>query len=98
MKLSVGDYVVAILHSPREKLVGKLEEIGSAGVFMRAIELGYFDDWSHAIAEGEHYLPMSDYFIPMWRVERLTRDEGTNESSSLAEQFEARTGKKLDEF
>lgn len=98
MKIESGETVIAILHSPREKLFGTLEEINGAGLFMRAVELGYFDDWSRAIVSGEPHLPMSDYFLPMWRVERVSRDESTADSLSLAEQFEQRTGRKLSDF
>jgi hypothetical protein len=38
---------------------------------------------------------MSDYFLPMWRLERMMRDDG---SPSMAEQFEQRTGRPLSEF
>lgn len=87
--------MVMILHSPREKLFGILDEIGTAGVSLRAIELGYFDDWCSSIANDEPYLPMSDYFIPMWRVERITRDEG---KPTLSEIFEQRTQRAIGEF
>ena len=97
MKITPGESVIAVLHSPREKLLGIVDEINSAGVFLRAIELGYFDDWVRSIAEGEQYLPMSDYFIPMWRVGAL-RDEAAEGAPSLAELFEKRTGRNLGEF
>jgi hypothetical protein len=95
MKIEPGESVVLVLHTPREKLFGLLDEISAAGVYVRAIELGYFDDWCNSIVEGEQYLPMSDYFVPMWRLERMTRDEG---SPSMTEQLEQRTGRKLSEF
>jgi hypothetical protein len=38
---------------------------------------------------------MQDYFFPMWRVEKLMRDEGSPETQSLAEQFFNRTGLEL---
>ncbi len=95
MKIEAGDTVIAILHSPREKLLGTLNEISPAGILMRSIELGYFDDWCRSIAEGEVHLQMSDNFFPMWRVERITRDEATDDVPSMSEQFEARTGKRL---
>jgi hypothetical protein len=95
MKLQPGDNVILVLHTPREKLFGIIEEISSAGIYLRAIDLGYFDDWCSSIAEGEQFLPMSDYFLPMWRVERMSRDEG---SPTMAEQFEQRTGRPLSEF
>ena len=95
MKIANGESVILVLHTPREKLLGVLDEINASGVYVRAIDLGYFDDWVAAIVSGEDYLPMSDYFIPMWRVERITRDEG---SPTMGEMFEQRTGKNLGEF
>ena len=95
MKHEPGEAVILVQHTPREKLFGLLTEISPAGLFVRAIDLSYFDDWCRSIADGEQYLPMSDYFLPMWRLERMTRDEG---SPTMAEQFEERTGKKLDEI
>lgn len=98
MKIEKGECVILILHSPREKLFGILNEINASGIFVRAIDLEYFDDWCASISAGEPYLPMSDYFIPMWRVERLTRDESSGTVQSLSEQFEKRTGRAIGEF
>ncbi len=98
MKIETGESVMLVLHTPREKLLGIIDEINPAGVFVRAIDLGYFDDWCSSIANGEPYLPMSDYFFPMWRLERLERDEGTEDTPSMTDQFEQRTGKQLGEF
>jgi hypothetical protein len=95
MKIEAGDIVIAILHSPREKLLGILRELSPAGLNIRSIELGYFDDWCRSIAEGEAHLEMSDNFFPMWRVERVTRDESSDDIPSMADQFEARTGRQL---
>ena len=92
MKIETGENVVLVLHTPREKLIGILEDINAAGIFIRGIELGYFDDWCSSIANGEPHLPMSDYFFPMWRLERMMRDESSAGSLSMAEQFEQRTG------
>jgi hypothetical protein len=98
MKIEKGESVIAVLHTPREKLLGILDEISGAGISLRAIDLTYFDDWCSSIAGGEPFLPMSDYFIPMWRVERLTRDAGTGDMPSMYDIFEQRTGKSLGEF
>lgn len=95
MKIGVGESVILVLHTPREKLLGVLDEVNTAGISLRAIDLGYFDDWCSSIANNEQYLPMSDYFIPMWRLEKMSRDEG---SPSLTEVFEQRTGRNLGEF
>lgn len=98
MKFDSGDSVIIVLREPREKLVGILGEITAAGVSVRAVDLSYFDDWVQAITSGEPHLPMDDYFLPMWRVERVTRDQSSDGIESMAEQFEKRTGKKLSEF
>ncbi len=98
MKIEKGEGVIIILQNPREKVVGILEEIGAAGIFARGVDLNYFDDWASSIAANEPYLPMQDYFFPMWRVERLTRDESTAEMPSFAEQFERKTGIALADF
>jgi hypothetical protein len=97
MKFSNSEPVIAILHTPREKLFGILDEITPAGVSIRAIDLSYFDDWCAAIANGEPHLTMSDSFVPMWRVEKITRDAADGDVPSLAEQFEKRTGRLIGE-
>jgi hypothetical protein len=90
-----GDIAIVNLHSPREKALGVIREITSAGVFIAAIELGYFEDWSRSIAAGEPYLPMEESFFPMWRVERISKDAGSPDAPSYAEQFRIRTGMRL---
>jgi len=98
MKIEPGESVIIILHGPREKLFGVLHEITVAGVYLRGIDLNYFDEWTRAIANGEQYLPMQDYFLPMWRVEKLTRDEASAGLLSMADQFAQRTGLNLSHF
>ncbi|MFM9905493.1 MAG: hypothetical protein ACKVQJ_13100 [Pyrinomonadaceae bacterium] len=95
MKIESGETVIVVMHSPREKLLGIVDEISPAGISLRAIDLGYFDDWCRSIAAGESHLPMTDYFFPMWRVERISRDDHSSEIPSMAAQFNARTGKHL---
>ncbi len=95
MKIEAGEVVILILQNPREKMLGVLQEINPAGIFLRGIELNYFDDLTNSIRRGEEYIPMQDYFFPMWRVEKLMRDEGSSETQSLAEQFFNRTGLEL---
>lgn len=98
MKIASGESVIVVMHSPREKLLGVLEEINTAGVSLRAVDLSYFDDWCRSIANGEQYLPMSDYFLPMWRIERIIRDEGTPDAPSMTDLFQQRTGHDMIEF
>ena len=93
--IDAGVTVVIVLHSPREKCWGVLGEINAAGIFLRGIDLNAFDDWTSAIAHNEPFIGLTDMFLPMWRIERITRDESAGGIPSLAEQFERRTGKSI---
>lgn len=93
-----GAIVILVLHSPREKCWGALKEISAAGVFLRGLDLNAFDDWVRAIMHDEPFLGVSDLFFPMWRIERISRDESAGGVASLAEQFEQRTRRNLQEF
>ncbi len=98
MKIEKDASVIIILQNPREKIFGVLREINAAGIFVRGIDLDYFDEWTNAIKNDEPYLPMQDAFYPMWRVERLTRDESSLAIASMTEQFEQRTGLQIEDF
>ena len=93
-----GSVVVIVLHSPREKCWGVLDDINQAGVFLRGLDLNSFDAWVSALAHDEPFIGFSDLFFPMWRVERISRDEGAAGVPSLHEQVERRTGRKLEEL
>lgn len=90
--------MVLVLHSPREKYWGMLDEISPSGVFLRGLDLNAFDDWLKALVNEEPFMGVADEFFPMWRVERLSRDERSGDLPSLAEQFERRTGRHLAAF
>lgn len=96
--IQAGAAVLIVLHSPREKCWGVLDEINAAGIFLRGLDLNAFDDWTRAVAHDEPFIGLTDMFLPMWRVERLTRDESSGGVPSMAEQFEQRTGKKISDF
>jgi hypothetical protein len=96
--IKAGAGVILVLHSPREKCWGVLDEISAAGIFMRGLDLNAFDDWTRSVAHDEPFVGLTDLFFPMWRVERLTRDEPAEGVPSLSEQFEHRTGRKVEEF
>lgn len=96
--IEAGAAVILVLHSPREKCWGVLDRINAAGVFLRGLDLNAFDDWVRAVMHDEPFMGLSDLFFPMWRVERLSRDESAAGVLSLSEQFEQRTGRSLQEF
>ena len=93
-----GAAVVLVLHSPREKCWGVLGEINAAGVSLRGLDLNSFDDWVRAVARDEPFIGFGDLFFPMWRVERVARDESAGGIPSLSEQFEQRTGRSIQEL
>ena len=39
---------------------------------------------------------IQSHSFPMWRVERISRDESTDDLPSMSDQFEARTGRRLE--
>jgi hypothetical protein len=98
MGISPGMPVVIYLHSPREKIWGVLRELNVAGVFVRGIDLNTFDDWTKMIVRGERNIGLTNTFIPMWRVERVTLDESVDDIPSLADQFFTRVGLTIDEY
>jgi hypothetical protein len=97
-RIGHGSAVVIVLHSPREKCWGVLDEISHAGVFLRGLDLNAFDDWVSAVAHGEPFVGFGDLFFPMWRVERISRDEAAGRVPSLYEQVERRTGHTIEEL
>jgi|SRR5882672_7658064 len=93
-----GMAVVIVLHSPREKCWGVLDEINQAGVFLRGLDLNAFDDWVSAVVHGEPFVGFGDLFFPMWRVERIAKDEPGGGVPSLCEQVERRTGHTIEKL
>ena len=98
MPIKAGNAVIVVLQNPREKLLGILDDISSAGITLRAFDLSYFDDLCRSITAGVPYLPLTHQFVPMWRVEKLTLDESTDGVPSMSDQFLKRTGKDLGEI
>jgi hypothetical protein len=96
--IAPGTPVVLVLHTPREKCWGVLDEISPAGVFLRGLDLNAFDDWVHAVAHNEPFFGLNDLFFPLWRLERIARDEASAGVFSLFEQVEQRTGRSVTEI
>jgi hypothetical protein len=96
--LKKGSAILVVLHSPREKCWGMLDEITNAGVFLRGLDLNAFDDWMSALVHNEPFMGLSSQFFPMWRVERISRDEMSGEVPSLSQQVEQRTGRSFEEL
>jgi len=93
-----GAPVLIVLHSPRENCWGILDEITAAGVFLRGLDLNAFDDWVSAVVHEEPFIGFGALFFPMWRVERIAKDESAGGVPSLREQAEQRTGRTFEEL
>ena len=99
MPLRPGSLVVAHLVGPSEKLWGLLEELGPAGVTLRAMSLASFDDWSTELArEGRSGLGLATLFVPLHRVERIFLDERVGDVESYTERFARRVGRPVAEL
>lgn len=96
--INPGTPVLIMLHSPREKCWGMLDEINTAGVFLRGLDLNAFDEWLRSVVHREPFIGLGSLFFPMWRVERIAKDETTGDVKSLREQAEQRTGLSLEEL
>lgn len=88
--------VVVNLHSPKEKLWGELLEINAAGVTLRGIDLGSFDDFVIQVLDPEgDRVGLPTLFFPMLRIERIALDEARGSVPSMAEIFEKKTGRTI---
>jgi hypothetical protein len=97
-RFAEGTAVIVVMHSPREKTWGMLDEITASGVFLRGLDLNAFDDWLRSIIHDEPFVGFGDLFFPMWRIERIVRDEGSGGVPSLSEQVLQRTGRSLEDL
>ena len=65
---------------------------------LRGIDLNAFDDWVSAMVHQEPFVGFGHLFFPMWRIERIARDEESGGVPSLCEQVERRTGHTVEEL
>jgi hypothetical protein len=91
--------VVISLHTPKEKLWGELLDISNAGVTVRGIDLGSFDDFVRQVLhpEGDR-MGLPTLFFPMARIERIALDEPRGSIPSLAETFARKTGHTVGDY
>ena len=94
--LEPGTPVLVYLHSPREKVFGVLLMLEQAGVAVRGLDIVSLEDWMRQEAGGEPSgLGLASAFYPMWRIERMERDESTDELEGLADRFFRVTGRRF---
>jgi len=93
MKIKQDDIVLVALRDPREKVWGILRRINKAGVFIQGIDLNSFEELVKATANQTPFYGLSEQFFPMWRIERIAKDDADGDIPSMQQQFEERTGK-----
>ncbi|MCP3980030.1 MAG: methylmalonyl-CoA epimerase [bacterium] len=93
-----GVPILLYLRDPQEKLWGVLGRLDTAGVVLHGIDLSSFDDWVAQIERDEEsVVGPSILFVPMGRVEKILLDRASGHLPSLADRFERRTGRRLNE-
>jgi len=98
VKITSGELIVLVIQNPREKVWGVLREINQAGVFVRGIDLNSFEDLVLATAHDKPFYGLGEQFYPLWRVEKITRDDFDGDIPSMESQFKQRTGKSLSDI
>jgi hypothetical protein len=92
--LGAGTPVILYLQAPKEKVWGLLLSLSPAGVVVRGLDLVVFDDWMRQEARGEDAgLGLATIFYPMYRLERMERDETVGTLSSYADRFRREVGR-----
>ena len=64
-----GTPILIVLQNPREKCWGLLDDITTAGVFLRGLDLNAFDEWIRAIVHDEATVGLGSLFFPMSPVQ-----------------------------
>ncbi len=97
--MEINTIVIVSLTAPKEKIWGQLVALNSAGVTVRGIDLGSFDDFIRQILDHEEdTVGLTTVFYPMHRVERIAQDEASGTIPSLADRFRARVGLTIQEY
>jgi hypothetical protein len=98
-RLHPGDLVLVHVVNPNEKFWGVLVELDVAGVTLHGISVSSFDEWvSQAARRETAALGLSTMFVPLFRVERVFRDETIGQVESYAIRFERRVGVAVKDF
>ncbi len=95
-----GNVVVVNLQNPREKVLGILLEINTAGITIRGIDVHSFNDWTNSFLNENNELVItpSTVFFPMHRVLSCYVDEDSGSVPSFSTQFKMKTSRNLKEI
>ena len=97
--MDINSIVIISLTAPKEKIWGQLVALNPAGVTVRGIDLGSFDDLVRQIIKQEEaVVGMATVFYPIHRVERIAMDEPSGSLPSLADRFYQSVGVTIQEY
>jgi len=97
--MEINSFVIVSLASPKEKIWGQLLALDAAGVTVRGMDLGSFDDFVRQIlAQEESTVGLAVAFYPMHRVERVAMDEPSGSIPSMADRFRHKVGVTIQEY
>ncbi len=97
--MEIHSIVVVSLHTPKERVWGELLTLNPSGVTVRGIDLESFDDFVRQVLDPEGaQVGLPTLFFPMHRVERVALDEPRGNIPSLAQTFERKVGRSLQEY
>lgn len=93
MPFAPGDLVVVVLHSPRERLWGRLLGLEASGIALRGLDLTPWEEVLTLIRTGQgDQVALATRFLPMHRLEAFYLDEPSSGVPSLGQTFRERTG------
>jgi hypothetical protein len=97
--MDISSMVVVSLVDPKERVWGQLLAITDAGITLRGIAVGSFEEFLRQVKHPEEEpMGLATVFYPMRRVERIALDEPQGSIPSLAQTFEQRVGQSVVDF
>lgn len=97
--METNSIVIISLASPKEKIWGQLLALNAAGVTVRGMDIGSFDDFVRQVRSGEEStVGLAVVFYPMHRLERIALDEPSGAIPSLADRFREKAGMTIQEY
>jgi len=97
--MEIHSIVVVSLHTPKERIWGELLDLNPSGVTVRGIDLESFEDFVRQVRDPESVqVGPPTLFFPMYRVERVALDEPRGNIPSLAQTFEHKVGRSLQQY
>jgi hypothetical protein len=93
-----GEVVIAYLHTPKERVWGKIIELSEIGLILRGLDINSFEDWCRQVAKGETGIGLSTVMYPTYRIEKILLDEEIGGIPSFSDKFYELTNMTIDNY